>query len=91
LPAGARLTGNERLAERYLTQGNWQTAERLRDFAEARGHSLLELALSWLARRPQVASVIAGATLPEQVEDNVRAVEWALSAEEMAEIDRLTI
>ena len=53
-------------------------------------HTMLELAFSWLASRPQVASVIAGATRLEQVEQNVKAIGWALSAEEIAEIDRMT-
>ena len=56
---------------------------------DKRGRSLLELAFSWLAARPTVASVIAGATRPEQVEANLRAVGWALTAEEFAEVDRL--
>ena len=59
-------------------------------FCTARGHSLLELALGWLLRRPAVASVIAGATTPEQVEANVRAAAWAPSREDMDEIDRIT-
>jgi aryl-alcohol dehydrogenase-like predicted oxidoreductase len=59
-------------------------------FAEKRGHSMLELAFSWLAARPQVSSVIAGATRVEQVEQNVKAIDWALSAEELTEIDRIT-
>jgi aryl-alcohol dehydrogenase-like predicted oxidoreductase len=90
LPAGARLVTTPRLAERYLTEENWAIIEALADFCEARGHSLLELALSWLLRRPAVASVIAGATSPAQVEANVRAGSWALSREDMDEIDRLT-
>jgi aryl-alcohol dehydrogenase-like predicted oxidoreductase len=90
LPAGARLVTTPRLAERYLTEENWAIVEPLADFCEARGHSLLELALSWLLRRPAVASVIAGATSPAQVEANVRAGSWALSREDMDEIDRLT-
>jgi aryl-alcohol dehydrogenase-like predicted oxidoreductase len=51
---------------------------------------LLELAFSWLAQRPQVASVIAGATRVEQVEQNVKASGWTLTAEEMAEVDQIT-
>jgi aryl-alcohol dehydrogenase-like predicted oxidoreductase len=51
---------------------------------------MLELAFSWLLRDGVVASVIAGATTPEQVEQNVRAVGWTLSAEDLAEIDRIT-
>jgi aryl-alcohol dehydrogenase-like predicted oxidoreductase len=90
LPAGARLTTTPRAAERRLTERNWAVVERLGDFCEARGHSLLELALSWLLHRPAVASVIAGATTPAQVEANIRAASWALSREDMDEIDRLT-
>lgn len=89
LPAGARLTETKRLAERYLTEANWRIVERLEDFCARRGRTLLELVLSWLAARPTVASVIAGATRPEQVEANVRAVEWSLTPEDVAEIDRL--
>jgi aryl-alcohol dehydrogenase-like predicted oxidoreductase len=90
MPAGTRLTTTPRLADRYLTERNWEIVEHLAEFCEARGHTMLELALSWLASRPAVSSIIAGATSPEQLEDNVRAAGWALSAEEMDEIDRLT-
>ena len=90
LPAGARLTTTPRTAERYLTQANWAVVERLGAFCAARGHSLLELAFGWLLHRPAVASVIAGATTPEQVEANVRAAAWAPSREDMDEIDRIT-
>lgn len=90
MPEGARLTNTQRLADRYLTEANWERTERLRCFAEERGRSLLELAFSWLASRRPVSSVIAGATKPEQVEANVAAASWTLTAEEMAEIDRIT-
>ena len=90
MPAAARLTTTPRAAERRLTERNWAVVERLSDFCEARGHDLLELALSWLLQRPKVASVIAGATSADQVEANVQAASWALSREDMDEIDRLT-
>jgi aryl-alcohol dehydrogenase-like predicted oxidoreductase len=90
LPQGARLSYMQRSAARYLTEDNWAIVERLEGFAAERGHTLLELAISWLLRRPQVASVIAGATRLEQVEQNVRAAGWALTEAEMQEIDRLT-
>ena len=90
MPEGARLTNTQRLADRYINDVNWQIVERLGDFAATRGHSMLELAFSWLACRPTVVSVIAGATKPEQLEQNVKAVDWKLTAEEMAEIDRIT-
>ena len=63
--------------------------DALAEFARQRGRSLLELAVSWLLARPSICSVIAGATRPEQVEQNVTAGGWRLSGEELAEIDRL--
>jgi aryl-alcohol dehydrogenase-like predicted oxidoreductase len=90
LPAGARLTTTPRIAERYLTEANWALVERLGAFCAARGRSLLDLAFGWLLHRPAVASVIAGATSPEQVAANVRAAEWAPSREDMDEIDSIT-
>ncbi len=89
MPENARLTTTQRLADRYLTDANWTGAEALADFAEARGHTLLELAFSWLLATAPVASVIAGATKPEQVHQNVAAGSWTLTPEDMAEIDRL--
>ena len=90
LPKGARLSYMPRAAGRYLTDDNWTLVERLEAFAAERDHTLLELALGWLLHRPAVASVIAGATRPEQVEQNVRAAGWALTAEDVQEIDWLT-
>ncbi len=90
LPAGTRLANTPRLADRFLTQRNWTIAEQLSDLAEARGRSMLELAFSWLLSRAPVTSVIAGATKPEQLERNIAAGNWALSAEDLAEIDRIT-
>src|SRR5215831_20611497 len=90
LPPGTRLATTARAAQRDLTEKNWTIIERLEGFATEHGHTLLELALSWLAQRPAVASIIAGATSPEQVEQNVRAIGWPLTEEEMREIDRLT-
>jgi aryl-alcohol dehydrogenase-like predicted oxidoreductase len=89
-PAGARLTLRKNLADRFQTQTNWNIVEQLEAFCARHGHTLVELAFSWLASRPLVASVIAGATKPEQVEQNVKATGWALSREELAEIDRLS-
>jgi aryl-alcohol dehydrogenase-like predicted oxidoreductase len=77
--------------EAQLAADRLETVERLRSFAEARGHTLLELAFSWLVAHPVVASVIAGATRPEQVEANATAVGWELSDDELAELDQLTV
>jgi aryl-alcohol dehydrogenase-like predicted oxidoreductase len=90
LPPGTRFAGTQRLADRFLTDRNWAIAEQLGDFVEARGRTMLELAFSWLLSRAPVTSVIAGATRPEQVEQNVKAGAWTLTADEIAEIDRIT-
>jgi aryl-alcohol dehydrogenase-like predicted oxidoreductase len=90
MPEASRLTTTQRLADRYLTDKNWAISEKLIDYAEARGHTALELAFSWLLAQAPVSSVIAGATKPEQLEQNVKAGGWKLSAEELAEIDRIT-
>jgi aryl-alcohol dehydrogenase-like predicted oxidoreductase len=90
MPEGARLTNTQRLADRYLSERNWQISEKLADFAEARGHSVLELAFSWLLAQAPVASVIAGATKPEQIAQNVQAGSWTLTEADLAEIDTIT-
>jgi aryl-alcohol dehydrogenase-like predicted oxidoreductase len=87
---GTRFAKVPRLRERYATERNLDRVDALQGFAAARGHTLLELAFSWLATRPQVASVIAGATRPEQIDANVAATGWRLTAEEIAEVDQLT-
>lgn len=91
LPEGARLTQNKARAEEVMTERNWIIVERLEAFSKERGHTLLELAFSWLAANPVVSSVIAGATKPEQLEQNVNAVHWKLTPEELAEVDRITL
>jgi aryl-alcohol dehydrogenase-like predicted oxidoreductase len=89
-PAGTRFALVPRLRDRYINDKNLGIVEKLEAFASARGHSMLELAFSWLASRSQVTSVIAGATKPEQVEQNAKAIEWKLSADEVAEIDKIS-
>jgi aryl-alcohol dehydrogenase-like predicted oxidoreductase len=69
---------------------NFTKIEALQAFAGKRGHTILELAMSWLASHPCVSSVIAGATTPEQVRANAAAANWQLSAEELAEVNKLT-
>jgi aryl-alcohol dehydrogenase-like predicted oxidoreductase len=90
MPAGSRLANMKNRADQYMTDANWAIVERLTAFAKARGHSILDLAMSWLAERPPVTSVIAGATSPAQVEANVKAASWQLSAEDMAEVAKLS-
>lgn len=89
LPEGTRLTVAP-FAKRFTTEENFAIVERLADFCKKRGHTMLELAFSWLAVNPINSSIIAGATRPEQLEQNVKAVEWKLTPEDLAEVDALT-
>ncbi len=90
-PTEGRLKENFlRLGNQFLTARNLDMVAALDRFCRDRGHTLLQLAVSWLAAKPVVSSVICGATRPEQVEQNVKAAEWALSADDLAEIDKLT-
>jgi len=90
MPEGARLSYTKASADKFLTERNWMRAEALAAFATARGRSLTELAFAWLAAQPLVSSVIAGATKPEQIDANVKAVGWRLSTDEMDEVNRIT-
>ena len=90
-PKGARLSYRGSQAAQFFTPANWRIVEALEGFCAARGRSLLELAFAWLAAHPFVSSIIAGATSAAQVEANLRALEWRLSAEEKAEVDRLAL
>lgn len=89
LPEGARLSGNNPNSGRLLNEGNFQMLTKLESFAQERGHTMVELAFSWLASKPVVSSVIAGATRPEQVAQNATAADWRLTSEEMAEVDEI--
>jgi aryl-alcohol dehydrogenase-like predicted oxidoreductase len=87
-PDGTRLS-QAWAATRFLTDERLALVDALRQFAESRGRSVLELALSWLAGRSAVASVIAGATTPEQVLANARATTWQLTDAELAEVNAI--
>ncbi len=90
LPAGTRLANAGPMAARVLTDKNYEMLGKLEAFADARGKSMVDLAIGWLASLSHVGSVIAGATKPEQVDQNVAAGGWKLTAEELAEVDALS-
>lgn len=88
-PEGSRLEFWTPRPAFALSDDNLDRVQGFTDFATARGHTIVELAMSWLAARPEIASVIAGATTPGQVRENAAAASWKLSAEDLAEIDKL--
>lgn len=86
-PEGTRLAQN--WAANRLTDERLEAVERLASVAASRGRTILDLAFSWLLSRPVVASVIAGATRPEQVRSNARAIGWQLDASILGEVDSI--
>lgn len=91
LPEGARITNYpEERRKDFMSERAMGIVERLEDFARARDHGLLDVAMSWLLHKPVVASVIAGATKPEQVRANADAVTMELSDADLKEIDEIT-
>ena len=88
-PKQWRLGALEQVNRRFATEKNWNLMETLQSFCAARGMSLHELALSWLAAQPLVASIIAGASNTDQLESNFRAVTRGLSEADKAEVDRI--
>ncbi|HZR37473.1 MAG TPA: aldo/keto reductase [Nevskia sp.] len=87
-PEGSRFVAGA-WGHKSWNDANLARVEALRHFAAARGRSLLELAFSWLLVHPAVASVIAGASRPEQVQANAAAAGWKLGSEDLAEVERL--
>jgi aryl-alcohol dehydrogenase-like predicted oxidoreductase len=87
-PEGTRLAAlPTRRAEAFANDRNHRLVEALEAVATDRGHTILELAIAWLAAQPSIASVIAGATKPEQVAANVVAGGWTLTDDDLAAVD----
>jgi len=86
-PEGSRAHNG--FGPKVFTDENLALVESLTAYAASRGHTMLELAMSWLAAEPAVASVIAGAKTPEQVRANASAAGWRMTAKDLAAIDRL--
>jgi aryl-alcohol dehydrogenase-like predicted oxidoreductase len=84
-PGGTRLAGRDQVA----TDEQFDVLEALDEYTKARGLSMTEVAIGALLARPEVASVIAGATKPEQVQTNASAATWSPSAEDLAELERV--
>lgn len=88
-PDGSRLAAWGDRAKAFIDDDKLIKVDALSAWAADHGHSLLDLALSWHTSLPFVASVIAGATTPDQVAANVAAAGWALAAADRAEVDAL--
>jgi aryl-alcohol dehydrogenase-like predicted oxidoreductase len=89
-PADTRLANFGAAGKRMLSDENFDRVDELTAYAEKRGHTILQLAMSWLGHNPAVSSVIAGATSPEQVAANVDAMSWSLTEDEFREVSELS-
>ena len=89
-PKNARLSTSKDHASDFISARNWALVEKLEAVAQKSGHSMLELAFGWLLAKPVIGSVIAGATRPEQIEQNVAATERRPPPAVLAEIDAIT-
>ncbi len=89
-PKDTRLAMMGARASQMLSNENFALLDKLQEFARSRGHSIVELATSWLLAQPEVSSVISGATKPEQVSENVTACGWNMTADEAGEINALS-
>ena len=87
---GTRLAAMGPRASSMLNDQNFSVLTQMEAFATERGHTMLDLAIGWLASHGEISSVIAGATKPEQVQANVAAASWRLTAEEVAQVDAIT-
>ena len=87
-PAGSRGESSG-YVQRYMTAANFDRVERLAGWAEARGHTVTELAHAWLLAHPSVCSVISGATKVDQVTQNAASAAWQLTREEASEANSL--
>lgn len=86
--AGTRAADLPRVRER-ITDAKLDAVERIRPWAEERGHTVAEAAIAWLLAHPVVSSVIAGARTPEQSTANIKAAEWVMTPEERDELTAL--
>ncbi len=87
VPEGTR--GADGFGPKVFTEENLNKVEALIQFASTHGHTMLELAMSWLAAQPAVVSVIAGAKTPEQVRSNAAAADWKLIADQLRIVGQL--
>ena len=87
--SGTRLGDGGIGTSGWLTEANFDFVEKLKFFAETRDHKMIDLAISWLSHKPEIASVIAGARRPGQARANVAANHWELSAMDLEQLEQL--
>jgi aryl-alcohol dehydrogenase-like predicted oxidoreductase len=77
------------LYKTVMTDANWERLGKLDAFAKSRGHKVAELAIAWLLSHDWLSTVIAGATRPGQLDDNLAGASWKLTAEEITQVEQI--
>jgi aryl-alcohol dehydrogenase-like predicted oxidoreductase len=90
MPAGTRLASAGRLADVFMNDANLELTYQIGDFCERRKLDMLSVAFAWLLSKPIVTSVIAGAVKTDQIDANVKATDYKLSAGDLAELEKIT-
>jgi aryl-alcohol dehydrogenase-like predicted oxidoreductase len=85
-PAGSRGESSA-YVQQYMTEANYDKVEKMTAWAAERNRSMNELAHAWLLAQPSVRSVISGATGLAQLQENIKAADWQLSAEELSQVN----
>ena len=90
VPAESRAAqGKPWLPNEYLSEQAIENARALNEIAKKRGQTLAQMAIAWALRDPRVTTALIGATRPEQITENVKALgAAAFTREELAEIDK---
>ena len=86
-PAGSRFEAEPTTADKRMTNDNMDLVHRLQAFAQEQGRGVRELAFAWLLSKEETATVIAGASTPEQASQNAAASEWQLTSDEVGEVE----
>jgi len=92
-PEGSRATDKAtgQIISRLLTDTNLDKVEQLRAIADRKDCTLSQLALAWILRQPNVSSAIIGASCPEQIDENIKALEVELNTEDLNEIETILV
>ena len=90
MPAGTRLATAGRLADVFVNDKNLELTYRLDEFCTKQKLNMLDVAFAWLLAKPYITSVIAGAVKTDQIDANIKATDYKLSAADLAELDKIT-
>jgi aryl-alcohol dehydrogenase-like predicted oxidoreductase len=90
MPEGTRLSSAGRLADVFVNDANLELTYKIDEFCARKKFNMLDVAFAWLLAKPIVTSVIAGAVKTDQIDQNAKATDFKLSADDLAELEKIT-